>query len=404
MGGDSELQKDTVRKKRKKEKRSMTVNIELVKEQPDKIPPLVGYFPSAFDPNKSKKSRPDPPSVRVYRHSTRQNRLEIVVSPSKPSTVEFVGKTHDGEAAAHKMCSYALGVLDKETQKLRIVFRLDPVFKGLDVSDKTPSTPATIAENYDKIRELTNTYGTTKAKKGVQKAMQLRIKDDTTSQPELDKQLDDAIDKDALASTSAEATRSIPPHDLHATTPEASYPLDKIIFAGDWDYLLDIWELFQAEEEISPKSYSAFVCSRVHKLDLIKDESEQKKLACILSFINHLIKFKNKNSMDGFASAKTHRTPSIIFQRFSSMFIDSEKNRLSDEKIGLLISYVLVLTLYVDNFETIPADISKDLKMPTQDLKVHFENLGCKYVRRSNTSVATLPVPLQFRTLRRKRR
>lgn len=100
--------------------------------------------------------------------------------------------------------------------------------------------------------------------------MQLKVKDDTSSHPELGQHLDEAIDKDALASNSAETARNIPPHDLSATTPEAAYPLDKIIFKGEWDYLSDVWDLFQAEKEITPKFFANFVCSRANKLILIK--------------------------------------------------------------------------------------------------------------------------------------
>ena len=43
------------------------------------------------------------------------------MSPASNSAVDFVGKAHEGEAAVHKMCSYAVGVFDKESQRLMIV-------------------------------------------------------------------------------------------------------------------------------------------------------------------------------------------------------------------------------------------------------------------------------------------
>lgn len=86
------------------------------------------------------------------------------------------------------------------------------------------------------------------------------------------------------------------------------------------------------------------------------------------------------------------------------MFIDSDKNRLADDKIGSLVGYVLVLTLFVDEFETDFTDISKDLKMSTLTIRPYLENLGCRFKRQKNVTLATLPVPLTFPTIRKKRR
>jgi len=94
----------------------------------------------------------------------------------------------------------------------------------------------------------------------------------------------------------------------------------------------------------------------------------------------------------------------MLFQKFTKMFADTSKKRLSDEKIGTLISYVLVLSLYVDEFQTDFTDIAKDLKMPVMKLRPYLENIGCKFKRRNNVTVAMLPVPLEFPTLRKRRR
>lgn len=126
-------------------------------------------------------------------------------------------------------------------------------------------------------------------------------------------------------------------------------------------------------------------------------------LSCIFSYITHLIKFKDQHSMDGVSSAKGHKIPSILFQKFSTIFSPVSK-RLSAEMNDLLISYVLVLTLYADEFQTDPSDIAKDLRMSSVKLRVHFEHLGCKLSRKNNLLLFTLPVPLQFPMVRQKRR
>nr|GEY50485.1 DNA-directed RNA polymerase I subunit RPA49 [Tanacetum cinerariifolium] len=115
------------------------------------------------------------------------------------------------------------------------------------------------------------------------------------------------------------------------------------------------------------------------------DEEERKSLACIYSYINHLIKFNDKHSR--FSSAKHHKLPNILTQKLNDMFAITEpESRLSDNKRDLLISYVLVLTLIVDNFKTEFSDIAKDLRMPTRVLRPHYEFLGCKFTIENNIS------------------
>lgn len=108
--------------------------------------------------------------------------------------------------------------------------------------------------------------------------------------------------------------------------------------------------------------------------------------------------------MDGVSSAKGHKIPSMLRQKFSSMFSLSESRRLSPEKSDLLISHVLVLTLFADEFSSDPSDIAKDLRTSPFTLRLHFDNLGCKFIRKNNLSLVTLPVPLKFPQLSLKRR
>ncbi|RVW51862.1 hypothetical protein CK203_099536 [Vitis vinifera] len=348
--------------------------MEVVHEHPEKIPPLVGYFPSGFDPHKPQDHESDPPPA---------------------VKVNFVGTSYSGEAASAQVCTYALGVLDKETQTLKIVpiasnkiFRLEPRVGGSDASVDEPSSllkgEQTAEEKAGRMRDLTNLYGTKKSITQAKKLQALNQKDDPRSQKDLDRKLKEVvINKEALESTSAHSARNIPPYDDTATTPQEAYPLDKIIFKGEWDYLLDILNLLHAGAE---------------------DEGEKTTLACIFSYINHLLKYKDRNSMDA-SSAKHHKIPGILNQKFSSMFaLDSDSRRLTEEKKDLLISYVLVLTLYADEFRTDPSDIARDLRMSAVKLRAHFEHLGCKLVSQNKVTMATLPVPLTFPRLRQKRR
>lgn len=86
------------------------------------------------------------------------------------------------------------------------------------------------------------------------------------------------------------------------------------------------------------------------------------------------------------------------------MFAVSESKRLPPEKINLLICYVLVLTLFSDEFRTDYTDIAKDLSMNILPVRQLYEHLGCKISRQKNIMYATLPVPLKFPELRLRKR
>ncbi|KAL3623530.1 hypothetical protein CASFOL_032346 [Castilleja foliolosa] len=360
-------------------------------------------------------------SVKVYRSVNSRNpkntRMQVVVGASG-SLVNFVGTNYSGETTTPQLCSYALGVLDKETGVLKMVpiaanriFRLDPKVRGLEQPDNEPvggnKEEITKEEKDDKFKKLTAMYSTKQNVKRDVTHEKLRQTEEPGTEGNMEQKLKgikintEAIE--AIASTANQ--RNIPPYNVEATSPEMAYPLDQIILKGDWNYLVDIFELVEAGLDVSSDVYPSFVCNRVHKIGNIKDESERKRMAGILSYMTHLIKYKDRHSMDGgVSSSRRHKLPSILAQKFSSMFNATKENRIPDEKQQLLVSYVLVLSLFADGFRSDPSDIAKDLRINTVSLRPHYEFLGCKFVSEKKVPLATLPVPLKFQTIKRKRR
>ncbi|KAF7838000.1 DNA-directed RNA polymerase I subunit rpa49 [Senna tora] len=412
--GQESLTKKAKKSKKKKEPPPVEAKVQILHDHPEKIPPIVGYFPSGFNPhensNNKTESGSDSTAVRVYRNTRMAKRLQLVVSPNG-SPVDFVGTSYTGEAAAAQRCMYALGVFDKETQTLKVVpiaankiFRLDPKVRGLEYSDKEETANSAVSEltsqqKADRAREATIMWGTKKAKREAKKIQARKQEDDRQSQKDLDNKMKNiVVNKQALENTEAHVTRNIPPYNVDATTPEEAYPLEKIIPKVEWGYLEDIYDLLH-KNGADFSGYPTFICNRIDRLKTIQDESEKKKLCHIFSYINHLIKFKDHHSIDR-SSAKDHKIPSILRHKFVAMFSVTGSKRLPPEKINLLISHVLVLTLFSDQFRTDFKDISKDLKMSALPVRQCYENLGCKFSREKKVLFATLPVPLKFPELR----
>ncbi|KAL1359362.1 hypothetical protein AAHE18_04G102700 [Arachis hypogaea] len=381
--------KDKKHKKKKKKKKDELVKakIEVVREEQDKIGPVVGYFPSGFDPISDGAAAT---GFHVYRNRRTRKRMQLVVgSPASP--VEYVGTSYAGEAAAGNSSMYAIGVFDKEKGTLKVVpvaankiFRLEPKVKALDAVDKEPAT-STVEELTPldwavKQRQITNLFGTKKEITKTKKRLALTQDDDPESQKNLDVKMENV---------------------------DEAYVLDQIILKGEWGYLEDIYYILLKEEEADFSSYPTFVSNRINKLKNIKDDSEKRKHSCILSFISHLVSFKEQNSFRDNSTKKRLKIPNILRNRFSAMFGNtsgSNSKWLSSEKISLLVCYILVLTLFFDEFETDYCDIARDLKMSQLVVKQHYEHLGCKVKRKNNANHATLPVPLKFPGVRQKKR
>uniref|UniRef100_A0A1J3G8U3 DNA-directed RNA polymerase I subunit RPA49 n=1 Tax=Noccaea caerulescens TaxID=107243 RepID=A0A1J3G8U3_NOCCA len=393
---------------------TIDISVKQISEKPDRIPPIVAYFASGYDPSSQSGDRGSP-NVTVYRHKAEsKKRLEVVVSPPG-SSVEFVGSNYTGEQAARQTCVYTLGVLDKEAQTLRIlpiahnkVFRLEPRVKKETVNSEAAES-AVITELSDKERQikgrekLNSKFGTKSAINRDKKKKALNLGADPDAQDSDDRKLAE-VNSSALESTDANVSRNIPPHDVSATTPGKAYPLEKIIDNGEWTFLRDIYKLVQHETGTSTDEYPVFVRNRLYRLQEIRDETEKETVSVVLSLLTHLIKFKDLNSLDGFSSAKNHKFPGIIRQKCKRLFKDSDEGRMPNDKINLLISYVLVLALHVDNFKTDPEDIAKDLRISQIELRKHLENLGCKYSRDKSNTFYSLHVPLKFPQIMRKRR
>lgn len=82
--------------------------------------PVVGYFPSGYDPLTTAAGAESAPGTQLFRHEKHPTWVDLVVR-SPGGGHDFVGRSYAGEAAVPQVCDYALGVLDKASGTLRIV-------------------------------------------------------------------------------------------------------------------------------------------------------------------------------------------------------------------------------------------------------------------------------------------
>ncbi|KAI9107133.1 hypothetical protein K1719_022661 [Acacia pycnantha] len=87
------------KKAKKKECPQVQAKVQVLNDHPEKIPPIVGYFPSGFDPQKNLNNDSESMNFKVYRNKKNPKRLQLVVSPNG-SPVDFVSTSYSGEAKA----------------------------------------------------------------------------------------------------------------------------------------------------------------------------------------------------------------------------------------------------------------------------------------------------------------
>lgn len=427
--------------KKRKRKRTL-VQTEYVQPQSGFGCPFVGYFPSGYDPLKSGDASSSL-EVGVYQNTRKfkTKQLQLVATP-KEASVDFVGTNYSGENSQWQPCNYLMGVFDKETSTLKLVpisgakiFRLEARVRGLEYgatnAEEEMAEELTAEDRQKRHQLLTATFGTHKSRLEAKRRDKSRLKEEALGdQSGIGKLFEEAAKNttvltgaEALARANASIVRNIPPYDASATKPEMVYLLENIILKEEWDQQPNVSELIAAGRnsrtaaEFQRSDYPLFVRNRIYKVGSESGKA-QDRLAHILSYITHLLNFKAMplHAIKRLLKARTtleHDTddketahlmesskiPGVILAKFLKLFSDSKESTRSREKTDLLISYILVLTLIADGFETRPSDIAADLKMTVPDIKSHYQELGCKGHGTQNNLKISLPVPLKFPTM-----
>eukprot|EP00250_Pteridium_aquilinum_P015668 c22690_g1_i1 orf=156-1583(+) len=459
---------------RKKKKRKKTdVSLDFVPAKEGHACPFVGYFPSGFDPMLCRQGQEaqgpqEAGSLKVsaYQNTekfkTRQHQL--VVSPPDVN-VEFVGTNYLGEGAMWQPGKYALGVFDKDSLTLQLlplsgtkVLRMEPRVHGLgyDVDSLSGTTDGEMSKDLmlQKRNLLTSTFGTHKSRIMLNRYERGRVKEEALGDKEeigrLFQKAGDNVSvltsEEAFQQANAAIKRNIPPYDLTATTPDKAYIFEKIITPEEQSSLSDLELLKSAigrDEKISElrkeRAYPEFVLKRLYSMKNLQEELKIRGVV-ILSYITHLLAFYNlprrviqsivdpmgshgdlqsSNAIDLRSYANI---PNAVVAKSLKLFTtnqgtasESEARTQTAEKRDLLISYILLLGLMIDNFRADPYDLAVEMKKSILELKNYYMELGCKFktVKEADRGVvdpksaqrlyeAVLPMPLQFPTLKNK--
>ncbi|XP_055948642.1 DNA-directed RNA polymerase I subunit RPA49-like [Argiope bruennichi] len=301
---------------------------------------------------------------------------------------------------------YFVGVRSKTTGKMKIydcvLFRIKPDLKNVGCSN----TPTTSKSYWEGINELTQNFGS-KAKKRALNTLQKCT---------VDASLDESLmvnDSFLLPSPDRfcvdDVHRQIdylPPQNRNAAVPNEVFDINDIISSEEDD------DLNKEAQELLTAPGSEFIqrsipfCKYVETRFRIVDATKQK----LLLYYNYLIRFQHLkyNDIRKRDPAPEIRNPykKYILEKFTLMsFNDKGKESRScpNQMKDKLVSYILVLALFIDEFKINLDEIHVDLNnVGVPKLKTIAEVLGCNVSKKkcgqAMANFAELKIPLNDTT------
>lgn len=198
--------------------------------------------------------------------------------------------------------------------------------------------------------------------------------------------------------TTSDLDRAVPPFDKDAESPDAIYPFEKLIPQEEFSVLpVKKFSKITAklvQEMKESNSYPAYVTSHFESMINTPNVSMAKvKTLLYLSYLMRLYSLPRDNfkTLDRFAAALPD-VPPIVQERLINLFtheVPGAKGRhatairdMSSKQKDTLISYILVLALYIEGFSMDPNAINIDLRLPNYKLIEHFKYIGCSYAQK----------------------
>lgn len=346
-------------------------------------------------------------------------------------TAESCSLTYSSEHTMELMESqnlmkYVVGVYDPENDEMSIhhasKFLLKPVLLT-NFGQGNQSKGMTYMQKKD---QLTEAFGSKKGKRVIHIRKENKVDSDALETKV--NNLAETIKVEQIAPVTESRTFGgmydlHPPFDKEAQTPADVYDIDSIIPPEEMDALqapaqelfdssrtdVDKWE---TEQRFGKQAIKLLRCLP------IKEDDRFNKCCCILQLhfmiaiyhFNSLV-WKQKNpfqSLEEYTTVPT-QTKKGLLNRFTVSADGSKIHMVSRKLKDKLALYILVLSLYLEEYNLNICDLQSDLRMVPERIKNLFQSLGCKISAskrnvegslREASTTATLVTPLVFPEIR----
>ncbi|XP_056010376.1 DNA-directed RNA polymerase I subunit RPA49-like isoform X3 [Ostrea edulis] len=308
--------------------------------------------------------------------------------------MSYVGQNYGPLASTiQRNCKYYAGVFDKKTGKMRIcdaeIFQMHP--KPSDIDDEGEelalSSPVSEKSFTEKKDMLTSVFGSKKK----QRALDSRLKNQIKGK---------ALDK-ALSSVISQASTIEPlqVEVVHPNEKEVTLEACTVFF----DATADDIQAWRKE-----KKYPQQILSLLARMS--KSEEHRTDQATYITYLYYLIylhnlKPKQLKEKDPLPKDWPEAVRFHLLKRFTQTVRGQFRQRIMTARLkDKLVSYILVLCLYLEEFSIELSNLQTDLNKTREKLSLHCQALGCTIkVKKLNTehggllvSWAALSLPLQL--------
>lgn len=379
--------------------------------------PVIANFPNGpLNPEKAN-------SVTVVEYEKERGRAKSTVLVAETDKMDFIGTATDNNSEP----VYCVARVNRKTGKIYIYdavrYNLQPQI-GSSAGDVTEEKEEkTMSEKMDK---LTEAFGTNKKRRNMETRRRNKLQDES-----VEKVVKFAIsgtlsnlpaDQPSLMSRhQALSMPDIPPCNVDATRPEDAYRLDDLISAENMSDLTPLAkELADADKSsmdtwAKEERFPPYVLDQLRNLPL--NEELRLQRCCSLLYLNCLISLyqaQAKNLREGNFLPKD--TPVTVVKRLKTDFMMTVPRPTGKGKHMLcmptrlkdkVISYLIVLAMIIDEFNVNMDLLYLSLKLNLRLLINHIRAVGGKMnistVAGTSISRATLPIPITFPELSKKK-
>ncbi|XP_077984493.1 DNA-directed RNA polymerase I subunit RPA49-like [Glandiceps talaboti] len=349
--------------------------------------------------------------------SVRHKNKRVLVAET--GSMQYVGYNHGTKSSpSNYMSKFMVGILNKDTGKMQVCdaqyFIMRPQIED-EEDDAKDTRELSFVEKSDK---LTKAFSSTRRQRAVQSRLRNKL-----SKEELEKDVGTAVQSVQLQPQTPQPNNEdsadglFVPYDKNATRPEEVYKLNDLISATHIQMLKEPCQQLievseeQLEEWRSKSRYPVYILNHLRVLPSQKEHQEQ-KAACLL-YLHYLftlfhLKVRDLHREIPFPADIPDDIKISLLKTFTVTSIAPSTNkplRLRPPRLrDKLLSYIILISLHIDEFELHLNQLHSDLKIGLQKILSHVRNIGCKITTKKSLRgseegiqrIATLPLPLKL--------
>lgn len=348
---------------------------------------------------------------------------QVLVAES--DSLNYVGQSHGPNVSnRHLYARHLLCVKDKKTQKMKIldakIIDMRPVLHGEDELEENPEE-SIFKPNMSYLEKndlVTTAFGGAKKKAAMEARIRNKIEGDV-----LDAAVGSVVNHTLAQTTLEDIESSLVKEDANSVIPpinkEAQLPSDVYSFS---DIISDevmialggaVGDFVDSTREIitqwkQEKKYPDYIIAHLFTLPM-ESKARLHRAQCLLYLhymvLMHHLKYKDMRRKDPLPEDVPTPVSKHLLNSFTQTSIapNGRKSRVCPARLkDKLISYILVLCLFIDEYEVEYTPLLQDLTLTSLRMQTYFRNLGCKVKVKKGAAgegdarLAELAIPLTF--------